>query len=93
MPGVLVARAATAATETTTTTTATKTATTTAAAAAKAAAAAILARFGFIDSQVAAVELLAIALSDRRLGLFLRGHFDEAEAARTSGVAVLDHSS
>ena len=75
MPGALVARAtaAAAATETTTTTTtaATKTTTTTAATATEAAAATILARFGFIDSQVAAVELLAIELRDRRLGLFL----------------------
>lgn len=59
------------------------TATTIAAKAAPATAAttAILTRFGFVDLQSAAVYFFAIELINGGCALFLRGHFDEAEAS------------
>jgi hypothetical protein len=79
-----------AATATTAATTVTAT-TTTAAEAATTATTAACARFtraSFVDSQSATVKLTAIEVLDRRIGSFLRFHFDKRETARTTGVTV-----
>src|SRR5947209_5569358 len=47
-----------------------------------------LARLGDVDGQVPAVEVVAVKSSDGGLALLLRGHLDEAEAARAARVAV-----
>src|SRR5688572_22049331 len=83
------AAAAAAAAITTVTTAATATAATaTETATTAAAAGAIFTRLSFIDGQTASIDFLAIELFDSLCSFFLAGHFDEAEAARTSGVAV-----
>src|SRR5207253_2654753 len=43
------------------------------------------------DVQLAALQLVAVQLGDRPLGLARRAHLDEAEAARPSGGAIGDH--
>src|SRR5947209_14987894 len=43
-----------------------------------------------VDVQVPAVEVVAVKSSDGGLALLLRGHLDEAEAARAARVAVFD---
>ena len=45
-------------------------------------------RAGFVNGQGATGQFFAVQGSDGRLGFFRAGHFDEAEAARTTGVAV-----
>ena len=54
------------------------------------AAAAIFARFRFVDVQAATVDFLAVKLGNGCLAFFFARHFDEAEAARTSRLAVFD---
>src|SRR6266542_2464004 len=51
---------------------------------------AIFAGLGFVDGQGAAFVLLAVEGGDCLLGLFIVGHFDEAEAFASAGVAVID---
>src|SRR5919197_1222866 len=43
-----------------------------------------------LPARAAAVQVSPVELRDGRLALFLRGHLDEAEAARAARVAVLD---
>jgi hypothetical protein len=53
--------------------------------------AAISSGASFVDRQIAAVEILAVELLDRR-GRFFRGrHLDEAEASRATRHTILDH--
>src|SRR5438309_6040637 len=61
------------------------------AAATPAASAAARALARLADVQLAALQLVAVQLGDRPLGLARRAHLDEAEAARPSGGAVGDH--
>src|SRR5215213_9118414 len=63
-----------------------------AAVAAKAAAAAIFTRLGFVDLDVATVDIFAVKAGDRGLRFFFRRHLDESESARAARVAVLDHA-
>src|SRR5262249_29057649 len=44
--------------------------------------------FGFLDLDGAAVEVGAVEAADGLLGFLRRRHFDEAEAARATGVPV-----
>ena len=53
-----------------------------------AAAAATATLLGLVDVDGAPIELAAIELLDRRLGLLVRAHLDEGEATRTAGVAI-----
>src|SRR5205085_917111 len=63
------------------------------AAAATAAWPTVFARPGFVDGQGATAQFLAVELCDGGLRLLLRGHLDEAEAARAARVAILDDRS
>src|SRR5262245_9483803 len=83
--------AATAAAATAVATTTTTVATAPAAAAAAATAAALRLGAGLVDGQVPAVDRGEVEAVDRRLGLGVTAHLDEAEPLGTSGVAVHDH--
>src|SRR5690349_1238533 len=54
--------------------------------------AAILTWFGFVHLQRAPTDFLAIELLNSGSRFFLAGHFDEREAARTTGHAVFDNA-
>jgi hypothetical protein len=56
-----------------------------------AAPAAARALFGFVHSQLTAVECRAVHLLHRFLGILLSPHCDEAEAARLPGLSVGDN--
>src|SRR5262249_34840161 len=68
--------------------TAIATAATPAAEATAAATAAGRTRLGFVDAQLAAVEVGAVHGGDRRLRVLVSGHLDETEAPRTARFAV-----
>jgi hypothetical protein len=82
--------AATAATAATTTATTAAAGTTTAAATAAATATATTLRafFGFVDAKWASVDHLAVHAFDRALGLLVRTHGDECEAAGLARGAI-----
>jgi hypothetical protein len=84
------ASAATATTKTSATTATTAIATE-AAATATASIASILAWASRVDSEVPSVQILSVELLNCPLTFFIRRHFDEAEASRSSCVAILDH--
>src|SRR5262249_54687080 len=65
--------------------------TTTAATAAKTAGARLL-RPRFIDGEGPALEILAIERGNRLFGLFVRRHFNEAEAFRAPAVPIRDQA-
>src|SRR5262249_4005001 len=46
---------------------------------------------GLADVQLPALELAAVQLGDRALGLLLGAHLDEPEAARPARAAIRDH--
>src|SRR2546423_777583 len=90
LPAWLAVAAAAAAVAAATSAAAAVTAAAEASAASAAARPAVFARPGLVDGQGATAQLLAVELCDGRLALFLRGHLDEAEAARAARVAILD---
>jgi hypothetical protein len=45
-------------------------------------------RTGFVDSEGSAHVLLTIQRGDRRLGFFIRRHFDESKTLASAGLAV-----
>src|SRR5205085_5233211 len=53
----------------------------------------VFARARLVDGQGATAQFLAVELCDGGLALLLRGHLDEAEAARAARVAILDDRS
>jgi hypothetical protein len=69
--------------------TSTKTAATSTTAAA--ATATIFAWSGFIDGEVATIQILTIKLFDRCFRFFLSCHLDETKSAGTTGLAVFDY--
>jgi hypothetical protein len=77
-----------AATAAATTTAVATTATTTAAA--TTATGAIFAGLGFVDSESAAVMLLAVQSGNRRLGFLIRTHLNESEALAATGFPIGD---
>jgi hypothetical protein len=85
------AATAAAATEAATTAAATTTAAAEATtAAAAAAASASFTRAGFVDGEIATINVLAVEGSDGSLSFRVVGHFDEAETAGAAGVTVHD---
>jgi hypothetical protein len=84
----ITASTAAAATTTITTTTAV---TATVAATSVAATPAIGSRASFINRQIAAIEVFAVELLDRRRRFFRRSHFDKAETARATCHPIFDN--
>jgi hypothetical protein len=87
LPAIPAAAVASAA-ATTATTTVTTSATTTAAATATGT---FLLRSCFIDLHRPAIEVLAVEAFDRRIGLSIRRHLDEAESLAATGIPIRDH--
>src|SRR5947209_8476090 len=50
----------------------------------------IFAGFGFVDFQIATVDLFAVKVGNCRLCFGRRRHFDKSESARAAGFAVFD---